>query len=287
VPASAVVDTAAFSASGWQGELTVALGHRNGATVVERRIHRGPLQIQRGFYPEGPQCCHLYLLHPPGGLVAGDQLRVEVSASAGAAGLVTTPAATKVYRSLPGRRARQRQVLRVAGGAQLEWLPQETIVFDGAEAELATEIHLEPGAAFLGWEIVCLGRAAGDVPFRAGSCRQRIELFREGRPLFIDRTDIQAGGELAGAPYGLRGQPVLGTLVASPVPADLLDRLREADTGLHPEDLAAITAFPEVLVCRYLGADAGRARAHFVHLWRLLRPALLGRPPCPPRIWAT
>jgi urease accessory protein len=286
VSAPAVID-AAQPPAGWQGELTVELARRGGATVVARRIHRGPLQIQRGFYPEGPQCCHLYLLHPPGGLVAGDQLAVEVSVGAEAAGLITTPAATKVYRSLPGRRARQRQVLRVAAGAQLEWLPQETIVFDGAEADLATEVHLEPGARFLGWEIVCLGRAAGAVPFRAGRCRQRIELFREGRPLFVDRTDIQAGGELAGAAYGLRGQPVLGTFVASPVPADIIDQLRAASSGLRAADLVAITALPEALICRYLGPDAGRARAHFIHLWHLLRPGLLGRPPTPPRIWAT
>ena len=255
--------------------------------MVERRRHVGPLQIQRAFYPEGPECCHLYLLHPPGGLVAGDRLALDVNVAAEARALITTPAATKVYRSSAGKVARQEQRFVVASGAALEWLPQETILFDAAEARLSTVVQLEPGAAFAGWEILCLGRPAGDVPFRTGRCAQRIELHRAGRPLIVDRTAIEGGGELAASAFGLRGQAVLGTFVASPVPAGALDLLRSATGTLPAEDLISLTAMPDVLVCRYLGPSAARARAHFGRLWTLLRPSLVGRPPCPPRIWMT
>ena len=274
-------------AVGWTGALSLKLARRGEATVVEHRRHVGPLQIQRAFYPEGPECCHLYLLHPPGGLVAGDSLALDVEVAGGARALITTPSATKVYRSSAGKLARQEQRFVVDSGAALEWLPQETIVFDAAEARLSTVVQLEAGAAFAGWEILCLGRPAGEVPFRTGNCGQRIELHRSGRPVIVDRTAVEGGGELAAAAFGLREQAVLGTFLASPVPAGALELLRGAAGALPAEDLLSITAMPDVLVCRYLGPSAARARAHFGRLWTLLRPSLVGRPPCPPRIWMT
>jgi len=253
---------------------------------LRERQHRGPLQVQRAFYPEGADLCHVYVLHPPGGLVAGDSLEVNVRVDLGARVLMTTPAAGKVYRGNGGPVATQRHRLSVAAGASLEWLPQETIAFDGAAVELATRVELEPGAAFLGWEILCLGRPAAGERFTRGRCRQRFEVWRAGRPLCLERASILGGAPVLDAAWGLRGAPVVGTLLAvAPDGAFALDDLRA--TGAAPGELASVTVVGDVLVCRYLGASAERARAHLARVWTLVRPRAIGRPATAPRIWST
>jgi urease accessory protein len=271
---------------GWEAELELGFAARGEGTILQHRAHRGPLRVQRPFYPEGPGCCHTYVLHPPGGLVGGDWLRVRARVGAGAAALLTTPAAGKAYRS-GGGLARQAQALAADDGASLEWLPQETIVFDGARLALETRVDLAARAAFIGWEIVCLGRPAGGERFARGECRQRLEVWREGSPVVLERLLLEGSGDVQRAPWGLGGQPVTATLIASPAPADGVDQLRALGELLPPEDRAAVTVVEGALVCRYLGASAERARGHLLRAWTLLRPAVIGRPACPPRIWMT
>jgi urease accessory protein len=249
---------------------------------LRERHHRGPLQVQRLLYPEGGAPCHVMLLHPPGGLVAGDSLDVEVAVEAGARVLVTTPAAGKIYRTDGAAGAAQRQLLSVATGASLEWLPQETIAFAGADAELTTRVELEAGATFVGWEILCLGRPAAGEAFAHGRCRQRFELWRDGHPLCLERTSWEGGAAVMEAAWGLRGATVTGTLLATGGPF-AVDDIRTVPST----DLVSATVVDETLVCRYLGGSAERARAYLARVWSLVRPALVGRPPCPPRIWST
>jgi len=256
--------------------------------------------VQRPFFPEGRAVPHVYLLHPPGGLVGGDQLTVDVSVGGAAHALVTTPAATKVYRTA-GPTASQRQGLRVEAGGALEWLPQELILHDGCAAELATDVRLGPGARFLGVDALCFGLPARGERFAAGRCRQRFEVWREdvsgaARPLVIERGRFDAADPVQSAAWGLGGARVHALLVAAPAPpglAQLLPLLRAAGDGLPAGDRAGVTVVsqgqPEdgALVGRYLGASTERARHYLQALWTLLRPALLGRPATPPRIWAT
>lgn len=276
----------AIDDAGWAARLEIAFGLAGGRTVVRRRMHVGPLQVQRAFHPEGDEVCHVYLLHPPGGIVAGDRLSVDVQVASGGHALVTTPAATKAYRS-PREEctADQIQRLRVADGASLEWLPQETIVFDGARIKLDTRADLEDGGTFIGWEVLCLGRPAAGENFAAGHCRQRFELWRAGRPLCLERTRYDGADPALKARWGLAGAPVFGTMLCSPVPAVSLDDLRA--TAASDGDLASVTVLDGVLVCRYLGGRPARAHALFARLWSLVRPPLLGRASVPPRIWAT
>jgi urease accessory protein len=276
--------------AGWTAELGLAFERRGERTLLVERRHRGPLQVQRPFYPEGEGRPHVYLLHPPGGLVSGDELEIAVDVRAQAEGLITTPAATKVYRARPGGgRAQQRQTLTVGAGASLEWLPQETIVFSGAQVRLETRVVLANDARFLGWEIACLGRPAGDQGFVRGACEMRFELAREGRPLVVDRTRVEAGGPVHTAAWGLGGRPVSGLLLASPPPVDagVLDAVRALAGELPAGDLASATLLDGALVCRYLGDSGERARAHFARVWSLLRPAVVGCAPSAPRIWST
>jgi urease accessory protein len=272
---------AAASQAGWRASLRLALRAREGRTVLAQRSHEGPLVVQRPFYPEGP-VCHLYLVHPPGGVAGGDHLWLQLEAGADTHAVVTTPAATKIYRSTGERVARMEQHLQVQDAA-LEWLPQETIVFSGACARLATKVQLAAGARFIGWEILCLGRPANAEVFETGAVRQDFELWLEDRPLVIDRLRLHGGDPALTAAWGLHGAPVLGTLLAFPANAALLQVAR---TSAALAETAA-TLMDGVLLVR-LRADNGEAvRQEFERIWRALRPAITGREPHAPRIWAT
>ncbi len=274
---------------GWHAALELGFDVERGATRLGRRAHRGPLVVQRPFFPEGDSVCHVYVLHPPGGLVGGDELDVSLEVDAGAHALVTTPAAAKIYRTT-GAIVRQTQRLRVATGGVLEWLPQESIVFDGARATAETRVELAPGARFIGADAVCFGRPAGNAPFAHGYCRQLFELRRDGRPLLIERGRYDAGGLVGSARWGLGGAGVLALFVTAPAPAaDAVEAVRAlaaAATAAPGGDLCGVTVVGDgehsCLIARYLGHAAERARDFVQTAWRLVRPSLLGRDAVPP-----
>jgi urease accessory protein len=274
--------------STWKAKLALAFVDRGNATTMVRHGQSGPLAVQRPFYPEGRKVCHVYLLHPPGGLVPGDTLALEIAVETGAHALLTMPAATKFYRS-DGRIAQQIQHFHVADGAVLEWLPQETILFAGALARLYTRIDLSKSATFIGWDILCFGRPACAERFSNGSCGQHFELWRDGEPLVIDR--IQFDHELLEATWGLAGFPVSATLIATAptlsqsIAETLIDNLRTigAPTNGH----FSVTLLNGVLVGRYLGHRTDEARNIFGNAWQQIRPVLTGREACPPRVWFT
>ena len=151
-------------AAPWKAELALRFERADDRTVLAARRHDGPLVVQKPLYPEGGAVCHAIVIHPPAGIAGGDELALEARAGAGAHALLTTPGAGKWYRSA-GPWARQRLDFEVGPGALLEWLPQETIVFDGALASLASEVRLEGDARYLGWEILCLGRTGSGERF--------------------------------------------------------------------------------------------------------------------------
>jgi urease accessory protein len=245
--------------------------------------------VQRPFYPEQTGVCHVYLLHPPGGLVAGDQLRIGTRVENGAHALLTTPAASKLYRSrAPQLQATQTQRLCVSAGACLEWLPQETIAFRGARAELTTQVELTGDARFIGWEILCLGRPAAGETFDEGVLRPQLELARDGRLVYVERGLYEAGSPLLQAAWGLAGQPVVGTMLcAAPGAARCIDKVRASlDAAAGSGELAA-SAWDDCLVVRYLGPSAEEARIAFAAAWAELRPAVLGMQAVVPRIWRT
>jgi len=275
-------DAARQLESGWYA--TLRLGFRRGAgrTVLAERLRQGPLAVQRALYPEG-DLCHVYLLHPPGGVAGGDTLDITARVAPGAAALVTTPGATKFYHSV-GPAAHQRQRLEVDSGT-LEWLPQENILFPGADAHLTTEVELKGDAGFIGWEINCLGLPVVRERFETGRATFGLQLSRDGRPLLIERLVVDGAAALA-APAGLRGHPVAATLYATPADTTVLNVVREAIPPEHRRQLG-ITLVEGVLVARYLGDSTEQARGLFVRLWESIRPALLGRPACTPRIWNT
>ena len=247
----------------------------------------GPLVVQKPLHPEGPGVCQAVIVHPPGGIAGGDTLSFTIDVGADAHAQLTTPSATKWYRS-SGLLACQFLDARVARGAVLEWLPQETIVFDGVDARLALDLDLTADARALAWEIVVLGRMASGETFRDGRLRQRLRVRRDGRLEFDEASDVRGGSDWLAAAPGWQHMPVAGTLIAAGVSVDdaLLETARAAlaDYGTR----AAVTRLaPGLLAGRYLGPSAGEARAAFAALWHAVRPAVAGVTAQAPRIWST
>lgn len=263
-------------AQSWKAQLRLGFEHRDGRTVLAERQHDGPLVVQKALYPEGDAVCHAIVVHPPAGIAGGDELELKVRSARDAHALLTTPGAGKWYRS-SGPWAEQKLRFDLAGA--LEWLPQETIVFDGALVRLETEVRLAGDARYLGWEILCLGRTGSGEKFARGELHLSTKLYRDGKLLWLERGRIEGGGALLASPAGLQGKPVCATLVAAGPAADLA-ACREIE-GI------AVTQLPGVLVARYLGDSSEQAKIMFARLWSVLRPALFGRPAQMPRIWST
>jgi urease accessory protein len=285
---------------GWQGRLELQFQAAEVRTRLAHRRHHGPLLVQRVFHPEpraGEQAlaaepCHAYVLHPPGGVVSGDELRLEVEVQPHAHALLTTPAAGKFYRRAQygagGREprvARLTQTLRVVGGV-LEWLPQENIFYPETAVELRTVVRLDAAARFIGWEIGCLGLPAIQASLGNGAVRQSFELWQGDSPLLLERLNI-ARACLA-ARWGLAGHSALGTWLAFPAGTRQLALAREHAAALNCADMSlACTLVDGTLNCRGMAVRADRLKQGFIDLWCALRAELLGRAAVPPRIWAT
>jgi urease accessory protein len=267
-------------AAPWQASLQLDFVLDAGVTRLVRRAHYGPLRVQKALYPEGPRTCHVIVVHPPGGVADGDRLEIDMRLGAGSHVLATAPGAAKWYRA-NGRGASQSVRLHAGEGAALEWLPQETIFYDGAGVTLEHEVELGPGAAYIGSEILCFGRRAMGEAYTHGQVRQRTRIRQAGRLVWHEQGRIDAGA--LASPLGLRGRSVCATLLAvgKPLPPAVQASLRAELPGL------ALSQVKSVFVARYLGNDAEAARAAMLRVWQAVRPQLLGMAARAPRIWNT
>ena len=277
------VETDIAQNKGWHAHLYLEYTLRDKRTVLSRNRHHGPLVVQRPLYPEGG-VCHTCILHPPGGVVGGDRLEINILAKEDTATLITTPGATKFYRSA-GNKAVQEQHIRVDDGAILEWFPQDNILFPGANAEINTRVDLAPTAQFIGWEILCLGMPVNGEVFNSGQLATSFIIHRHESPLFIDRLRVNSEKDLNRC-AGLHGFPVTATFVATGCNPEMLDSLRNLAPH-EQEALYGVTLMEELLVARYLGRSTFAAQALFTRIWKYLRPEIIKKDACPPRIWAT
>ncbi|NER33218.1 MAG: urease accessory protein UreD [Oscillatoria sp. SIO1A7] len=273
----------------WHGSLNLRYADRQGSTQLIRDRSVAPLRVQRPFYPEGREVCHSVVLHTAGGMVGGDRLCQEICLEPNARALITTAAAAKIYRS-NGLLARQTIRIAVDSGACLEWFPQETILFDGAQYQQDLRVELAPGALWLGWEILRFGRSARGERFLGGTWRSNAEIWQNGRPLWIDRQQLAGGPEAIDSAYSLAGAPVVASLawVGQPVSAELVRQVRELwsrQENIAESDSIGATRLMSGLLCRYRGYSSTAARRWFMDIWQLLRLSFLGRPSCPPRVW--
>jgi urease accessory protein len=275
---------------GWRGQLRIQYTLDGERTVAHDR-HEGPLRVLKRLYPESPGICHHVLVHPPGGVVGGDTLRLDAHLAAGTHAVLTTPGATRFYRS-EGAAAVQDSVFHVAGGARLEWLPMEAIAHSGCVAENRVTLHLAPGAECIGWDVLALGLPASNQPFDSGSFCQHLEL--PGQWLERGRLDA-ADTLLLNSPMGLAGQRVLATLwfaAGTALPAArrdaLLDTARAAIAGDASGCAAGATStHAGVVLLRVLAQRVESLMALLASVraaWRAQAWQLAANPP---RIWRT
>ena len=272
----------------WHGRLALHYRREGGRTTALDR-HHGPLRVLQRLYPEGPGICHHVLVHPPGGMVGGDRLEIEATLEAGAHALVTTPSATRYYRST-GAPASQQALLRVAAGARLEWLPLETLAYRGCHAHNGVQLHLAPGAEAMGWDVLALGLPAAGRPFDSGRFHQHLELSG----VWLERGTIDATDRLLlDSPLGLAGHRVLATMwwaegeaLAPARRQALLDSAREvlAAGPLH-RTAGATAPQPRVVVVRLLTHGVEPVLHCLMAVRAAWRRQAWALAPNPPRIW--
>lgn len=272
--------------TGWDASLKLIFDSRSNKTILARRQHHGPLVIQKVLYPEGDNPAHGVIIHPPGGVAGGDRLQLTVEMQPESAALLTTPGATKWYKSA-GRQASQYIEMSIEEQSQLEWLPQENIVFDGADVALKTQVNLSESGTFAGWEVICLGRQASGERWQTGHFRQQLLIKREGRLIWNESAVLSPESKVLKAMAGLQSHVVFGSLVvaAGQTPTDILQACQQI--SLDSSARVGVSALPEIFTARYIGPCAQEAKLYFEKIWHCLRPWYGKREAVRPRIWAT
>lgn len=273
----------------WNASLSLDYTLESNRSVV-RHLHTGPLRVLQSLYPEGGAVCHNVLVHPPGGLVGGDTLDITVTVGSGAHGLVSTPGATRFYRS-EGPPAVQRAQLRLQAGARMEWFPMEAILYSGCVAENRLSFDLDPGAELMGWDLTALGLPHAGQPYARGTFCQHIEM----PGVWLERGAIDASDtRLLSSPAGLAGNTCVASIFfATGIPMGRERRemaLESARPVLQEHALkpwAGVTSpNPQVVVLRVLAPQVEPAMALLKNVWAAWRGALWNMPATLPRIWA-
>ena len=288
----------------WHGQCSLQLISKTATDDLQSRltVHQSqctaPFKIQRANLDHDGRC-QLPLLHTAGGLVGGDQLSVTIKAGADSRGLVTSVAAQKVYGSVgrskqhpKGRWASQECHFELETNADLEWLPQELVVFQGGLYKQRMQVELQPKASFLSAEVVRLGRTAAGETLNEGCWRSSLEICRQtpiGRQWeLVDQLELNS--DVLQNLHGMGTQPVFGSFVwaaPNPLTADVMEiLLRNCRTDrANLEGSMACGGLDQGLVARYIGPSSQAARQWFSRLWARTRQLRRLSTPQPPREW--
>jgi urease accessory protein len=273
----------------WSAQLDLHYSVSNGRTAL-RFSHTGPLRILQSLYPEGDAICHNVLVHPPGGIVGGDTLDISLQVGAEAHALITTPGATRFYKS-PDAPGIQCVSVHMQSGARLEWLPLETICYSGCKAVNTAKFDLAPGAEMIGWDITALGLPQAALPFEHGSLLQHIEI----KDAWLERASIDASDQrLLRSSLGLADHRCMGTLffaTGQAMPRKrrelLLDAVRSAIEGHALAPTSGATApHPRVIALRTLGPLTEPVTDLLRKAWAALRRTAWQLDGSEPRIWS-
>lgn len=270
--------------------ISLVFRKEEGKCRLVARDHFGQLCVQKPFYPEGPEVCHVVIVHPPGGVVGGDRLEIASHVGDAANVQITTPGAAKWYKA-NGHVSYQNVHLDVKTGGTLEWLPQETIFFDNAQVELDHNVTLAKDSTYVGCEIFCFGRTAFGESFNGGRIRQKVNIRRDDKLIWHEQLNLAGGSMAMKSPLVLAGKTVCATLIVvsdTVFSNQLINSLRE-DSSMIANGVGhlGVSQLKSVLVARYLGDSSEIARKIMMEIWGALRPALLGRKAEVPRMWNT
>ena len=288
----------------WLASLFLEFAIKSNVSQLVKTSRRGPLNVQKAFYPEGKDCAHVYLLHPPAGIVSGDELNIEICIQDSAHALITTPGANRFYRArtnLAIGDSKQTQIsnINVLGKGICENFPLETIVYEGADAINQLDLKLSSQAHYIGWDISCLGLPAAGQPFKKGRFTQLNRVFIDGKLNFHDRINLTPNNNVCAHVAGLNNHSVFATMLAHAPKvrinvnekSQLVDRLREqiahTDGIDKPSQKVSVTYIRDLLVVRYLGDHAEECKAIFTSIWKTIRPIYIQKEANVPRIWLT
>lgn len=286
--------------SQWLASLGLQLSHSEYGTQLTKTKRSGPLTIQKAFYPEGRDCAHLYLLHPPAGIVSGDELQVNIEVRQNAHTLVTTPGANRFYRArtdLSIGDPKQTQITQISldAAAKCEHFPLETLVYNQANGVNNVEIRLQNSSVYCGWDMTCLGLPSSKEDFTDGRFTQLNTLYRDDILIYHDKVLIEPQSNIQHHAAGLASNTVFGTFLAY-APSDqvndqqrieLIAQLRAVVEQQAASSLISITDIRQLLVIRYLGQQAHQCKDLFIELWKLIRPLYIQKQAVQPRIWFT
>lgn len=268
----------------WLGKLDLNFSLKDGRSVLSRNNHSGPFLVQKSFYSDNDNNCipHVYLLHPPGGLVGGDQLMLSVQLEPDSKALITTPGSAKFYRT-NGRYVFQEYVFKLLSNSSLEWLPQSSIFFPKTKAKINTIFKISQGARIISFDMLCFK----DFNETISAYPEEVDIFLHiSLPCSVglrDRLKINA----LNCFNKLSGFRMVALLFAAPSDEILLKQVRALIKPISNIQIGGVTLLDELLVVRLLSNDNQKMKIVLYNIWSVLRPSIIGRKAVMPRIWFT
>lgn len=288
------------SKNAWLASLSLEFSLTANGSQLTRTKRNGPLSVQKAFYPEGRDCAHIYLLHPPAGIVSGDELRLNIQTNKQAHSLITTPGANRFYRaredlSIGDSKQLQHCELFLAEQAKCENFPLETIVYEGADGLNTVDVHLKADSAYLGWDITCLGLPSSGQLFKNGRYTQLNRVYCEDTLIYHDKIAVKPENQIHQHIAGLNNHNVFATFMAYAPQGQLSDtdkkalvaQCRDCVITANAEQKISISQIRELLIIRYLGEQAEECKALFIELWQIIRPSYVNKEANIPRVWHT
>ncbi|MDM1277291.1 urease accessory protein UreD [Acinetobacter indicus] len=248
--------------------------------------------MQKMLWPEKTGVCHAIIVHPPAGIAGGDHLTFQMWAEQAAHALVTTPGAGKWYKTNQ-KQAFQHIDITVKDASIFEWLPQETMLFNGAHANSETRVVLDNAASFIGWDMLVLGRQARHETFTEGSYQNRFQLYRNNKLLVTDRLSFSGNDRWLSSCLGMNGHAVMASFWAVPPEKfrskfyldQQIDQIRELIMRMDIK--VTLTLLDDVVTARYLGDDVRQCHDAFAAIRAKLRRDWFDLDEEFPRIWRT
>lgn len=263
----------------WLASLKLVFKNKNKKTFLYKKTHKGPILVQKEFYPE--KICHVYIIHPPGGLVSGDKINISVKLKKLSQALITNPSSTKFYRSYNNNISVLKQKFYLEQHTSLEFLPQSNIFFADAILNVENHFFIDKNVKLFAWDSFCFKKTIENKRvFGSGSCITNLQIWKNNIPLLNEKTRI-LNGDLS---ILLKRYYFVSTIIAIPGNNDLLKLIYSIN---YKNCIIGSTLLDDLLIIRMLNTNNINMQKTIYQIWRILRPRIIGAKACKPRIWNT